>query len=370
MILNIYLHCNENADVVCCAPTGQAARKLSESTGMETSTIHSALGLFSDENVHQEPEQLEADVILIDEMSMTDIFLFRHLLNSLGDLCQLILVGDVDQLPSVGPGAVLRELIESGVIPVIRLDKVFRQDSDNLIALNAERIRNNVDELEYREEDFHYIFSKHLDESADILVGLYMEEVARIGMDNVVLLSPFRVKTETGVNALNERLHDIVNPHTPDKPEIAYMDRVFRQGDKMMQTKNKKGASNGDVGYIIQIRKRTDEAAILVDFGNGRVVEYDKSELDQLDYAFANTIHKSQGSEYKVVLINLQWAHRNMLSRQLVYTAITRAKEKVVIVGQKRAIKQAINNKDTEKRNTLLAARLGARESELLRVTG
>lgn len=196
--------------------------------------------------------------------------------------------------------------------------------------------------------------------SAERIVELYLQETAKYGVDNVALLSPYRQKTETGVNALNELLREKINPPAPDKAEVVHGTRRFRCGDKVMQIKNCDEISNGDIGYITKICKAGDETTVTIDFGDGRTAEYDTSQLDMLDLGYASTIHKSQGSEYRSVIINLQCAHYVMLTRPLVYTAITRGKENVIIVGERRALCMAIKKTDTEKRGTCLAKRLQA----------
>ena len=177
-------------------------------------------------------------------------------------------------------------------------------------------------------------------------------------MDNVALLTPFRQKTDTGANALNERIRDIINPSSPQKLEITRGIRIFRCGDKVMQIKNRDDVSNGDIGYIIKIEEEAGEKTAFIDFGDGRVKEYDPADLDLIDLGYASTIHKAQGAEYKSVIINLQNAHYVMLTRPLVYTAVTRGKEHVIFVGQRRALCTAIKRTDTDKRGTRLAKRL------------
>jgi len=363
--LNIYKRCFPDAGIVCCAPTGRAARRLNESTGHPSSTIHKALGLMASDDFNTEPEKLEADLVIVDEVSMVDIFLAQCLTNSLPYGCQLIMVGDADQLPSVGPGAVLKEMIDSKTIPVVRLEKVYRQGLYSRIPINAALIRGEQKKLEYG-PDFQFISSDDIKKSADILEELYLAEMAVVGIDNVVLLSPFRKNTETGVNALNNRLREKINPAARTKPEYLHKKRLFRTGDRVMQTKNSGDISNGDLGFIRLIKKQADDTFVCVDF-DGRIVEYDPSELEQLDLAYASTIHKSQGSEYHTVLINLQTAHYVMLRRQLIYTAITRARKKVIIVGEPKALYTAISRADTEKRNTLLACRLAQNVPALAR---
>ena len=356
-ILDIYQKHNPKARIVCCAPTGRAARRMEESTGHPASTVHRAIGLYTgDDGCFGTPTPLHADLLLVDEISMLDIYVASALFDAIQPGCQVVLIGDADQLPSVGPGAVLSEMIASACVPVVRLDKVYRQREGSRIAINAKLIRHGNLALEYG-PDFQFWNSPQLPDSAETMVQLYLQEVRRYGVDNVALLTPFRQKTETSVNALNTRLRDLLNPPGAGKPEVSCGSRLFRLGDKVMQTRNYRDVSNGDIGYIISIRKDGDETMLQVDFG-GRIAEYDPSMLDQLDLGYASTVHKSQGAEYKSVILNLQNAHYIMLTRPLVYTAITRGKEKVIIVGERRALCMAINRTDAERRGTCLAHRL------------
>ena len=359
-LLALYRKRHPTGRIVCCAPTGRAARRMEESTGMPATTIHKALGLITGEDgSYCEPDTLDADLVLVDEVSMMDIYLAEHLLRAIPRGCQAIFVGDADQLPSVGPGAVLSELIGCGAIPVIRLQKIYRQSRGSRIATNASLIRNGNLGLEYG-SDFRFVESSDLANSAEQIERIYLEEISRCGVDNVALLTPFRQKTETGVAALNERLRDKINPPGPAKPEVVFGKRSFRKGDKVMQVKNYEDVSNGDIGYIAQIRKEGNDSFLAVDFGDGRMVEYENNDLDMLTHAYATTIHKSQGAEYRSVIINLQCAHAVMLVRPLIYTAITRAKERVILVGERRALCIAISRTDTERRGTRLADRIRA----------
>ena len=359
-LLGIYSRNHPSKEIVCCAPTGRAARRMEQSTGFPASTVHKALGLIAGEDgEYGDPETLDADLILVDEVSMLDIYLAGDLFDSVKPGSQLILIGDADQLPSVGPGAVLSEMIASGTVPVVKLDKIFRQTAGSRIATNAKLIRHGNMSLEYG-SDFQFYDSASIPKSAEKIVELYLQETAKYGVDNVALLSPYRQKTETGVNALNELLREKINPPAPDKAEVVHGTRRFRCGDKVMQIKNCDEISNGDIGYITKICKAGDETTVTIDFGDGRTAEYDTSQLDMLDLGYASTIHKSQGSEYRSVIINLQCAHYVMLTRPLVYTAITRGKENVIIVGERRALCMAIKKTDTEKRGTCLAKRLQA----------
>lgn len=357
-ILDIYKRANPNAEICCCAPTGRAARRMEESTGYASATVHRTLNLLAgDDGYFNEPTDIKANLVLVDEVSMLDIYLAGKLFDAISDKCQLILVGDADQLPSVGPGAVLSEMISSEAIPVIRLDRVFRQNSGSKIATNAKNIRHGNVKLEYG-ADFEFIDSDSLEDSAKIISSLYMDETAKFGVDNVALLTPFRQKTETGVNALNEQIRELINPASASKEEAHTSKRTYRCSDKVMQIRNHDDVNNGDVGYITKITNMYGETTVYIDFGDGRLKKYDSSELDMIDLGYASTIHKSQGSEYKSVIINLQCAHYIMLTRPLIYTAITRGKTKVIIVGERRAIATAIKRTDTERRGTALAKRI------------
>lgn len=357
-LLDIYIQHNPDKKVCCCAPTGRAARRMEQSTGYPASTIHKALGLYAgDDGTYGEPQSLDADLVLVDEVSMLDIYIAGYLFEAVKDDAQIVLIGDADQLPSVGPGAVLSEIIASERIPVVRLDKVFRQNAGSRIATNAKLIRHGNLGLEYG-NDFQFVDSGDIAESAKILAETYMREIAKYGVDNVALLAPYRQKTETGVNALNEIIRDLVNPPDGSKPEVKSGKRLFRLGDKVMQIKNFEDVNNGDIGYIKAVHTVGNETSVQVDFGEDKIKWYESDDLNMLDLGYASTIHKSQGSEYTSVIINLQCAHSIMLTRPLIYTAITRGKERVIIVGERRALCIAINKKDTEKRGTCLAVRI------------
>ena len=358
-ILNIYKKSFPDSNVVCCAPTGRAARRMEQSTGYPASTIHKVLNLTAGE-VHElkDIDLLEADLVLVDEVSMMDMLTTWYLFNALPPSCRLILVGDADQLPSVGPGAVLNELLACGQLPAVILDKVFRQSEGSLVAENAQRIRHGVSDLEFG-DDFQFWPSAEETQSAQYLMWFYKREVDRYGVDNVALLTPFRKKSKTGVYSLNAALHDTINPASPEKDEIETGQRVLRVGDKVMQMKNRDFASNGDIGYICTSKRDSDGILVEVDFGDDRVVAYEDVEsLRQLELAYAATIHKSQGSEYDAVLINIQNMHGKMLNRALIYTAETRAKKQVIIVGDWEAVVRAIQTADTKRRNTMLAVRI------------
>lgn len=358
-ILELYKKQHPGAKIVCCAPTGRASRLMTRSTGHPASTIHKALGLLAGEDGnYNQPEPLDADLVLIDEVSMLDTYLAKNLFSALPPRCQVILIGDAHQLPSVGPGAVLSELLSCNLIPTAMLDRVYRQASGGYIAINAQKIRHGNVGLDYAPENFSMIESSNLEKSAAIIEELYLREVETFGIDSVALLTPFRYKTATGVDSLNERLREKINPHEKGKPEVISGKKVYRQGDKVMWTKNKDDINNGDIGYISKIVSYQDESIITVDFGDGRIVDLKVSELEYLDGAYATTVHKSQGSEYESIILNLQMCHYNMLVRPLIYTAITRAKKHVCIVGSRKAVCIAIKTEDTEKRGTMLAQRI------------
>lgn len=357
-IIDIYRKHNSDNIICCCAPTGRAARRMEQSTGFCASTIHKALDIIANnDGFYGNPEKLDADLVIVDEVSMLDVYLACAIFKAVRQDTKVVLIGDADQLPSVGPGAVLSEIIASRCIPVMRLNKVFRQASGSRIALNAKMIRNGGKCLEYG-TDFQFIDSQDIAGSAELMISIYLQEIACYGIDNVALLTPFRQRTDTGADIINEKLRDIVNPAAKSKPEISSAKKVFRLGDKVMQTKNHIDVSNGDIGYIVRIEKRDDECTAYVDFGYGRIREYGKSDLNMLELGYATTVHKSQGAEYKSVIINLQMAHYIMLTKPLIYTAITRGKSKVIIVGERRALSMAIGTKDTEKRGTCLAKRI------------
>lgn len=261
-LLDIYQRNNPESEICCCAPTGRAARRMEQSTGYPSSTVHKALGLLAGEDgEYSEHAMLDADLILVDEVSMLDIYLAGHLFDAVKHGCQIVVVGDVDQLPSVGPGAVLKEMIGSGCIPVVRLDKVFRQTAGSRIASNAKLIKQGNSSLDYG-EDFQFVDSSTTSESAEKIANLYMQEIAKYGVDNVALLSPFRQRTETGVDALNERIRTLVNPENSKKNETVFGKRIFRIGDKVMQTKNRDDVNNGDIGYITKISNEGGETTV------------------------------------------------------------------------------------------------------------
>ncbi|MFR9151833.1 MAG: ATP-dependent RecD-like DNA helicase [Hungatella sp.] len=360
VILNIYERLRQQDSVLLCAPTGRARKNLSDSTGAPAMTIHKALYLTVDsEDDLYEDELLEEDLIIVDECTMMDMWLASILFSRVKSGARLVLVGDVDQLPSVGPGNVFKELIDSGIIPVTVLDVFFRQAKESRIILNAERINKNQKKLLYGDDfQFHMVGS---DEEAAKRIGEICQEELKLHEDNpdmVQVLTPLRVNTEAGVIALNRRLQEIINPPALDKEEWKAVGAVFRVGDKVMQTKNVDDISNGDIGRVTKImRNRNGSRTMTVDFGEISK-EYEEEELSILEHAYAISIHKSQGGEYPVVILPVLRCFYPMLKRNVYYTGITRAKAKVYLVGSKADLAIVIGNNDIGKRNTMLAARL------------
>jgi len=370
-IRDIYRKRNRDKTILLCSPTGVAATRMTASTGAAASTVHKALGLRPDDEgggVFGEVPILDYDLIIIDETSMLDIFLSSAMLNAVKDGARLLFIGDIDQLPSVGPGAVLRDVIESNSVPVARLTKVYRQAEENKIAINAILIKNGKSSFDYKDGEFEFIPADSFAQAGKIMKDLYMQEIAANGINNVMMLSPYRKKTESGVNALNE-IRDLINPHDGKKAEMKVKDKVYRVGDKVINMKNNDIASNGETGMIVGIGpkiftsksgKEEAKKCITVDFGHDKR-DYDLDDAtEMLDWAYAMTVHKSQGSEAKVVILNLMEGHNRMLKRNLLYTAITRAKVRVYIIGQPRAIDIAVRSgvSKSDRRTTMLAQKI------------
>lgn len=361
IILQIFERLEKNKSVLLCAPTGRARKRLSESTGYPAFTIHKALYVTDDEMDDTEPEILEEDMVIADEFTMADMKLASFLFSRIKTGARVILVGDVDQLPSVGPGDVFKELIDSGVIPVTVLDEFFRQAKGSNIIWNADLINKNQKKLLFG-EDFSFTFAEDASKAAEVIADIYREELTRNGgdLDMVQVLSPLRVKTEAGVTALNNRLQEIANPFSVDKAEWKTGYGLFRVGDRVMQTHNTEEITNGDIGRVVRIgRSKDGEMELTVDFGDAEKT-YQEEELSILDFAYATSIHKSQGGEFPVVILPVLTCFWPMLKRNIYYTGITRAKLRVHLVGTKKALYMAISNSDTGKRNTLLAMRLRA----------
>lgn len=350
--------------VLLASPTGRAAKRLQEATGRDARTLHRLLefipatGTFA-RNRHR---PLEADMVVVDEVSMLDVELAAHLLEAVPGGCRLVLVGDADQLPSVGPGNVLADLITSGAVPVVRLDHIFRQAEESLIVVNAHRINHGQmpslgagDEL----QDFYFIARDDPEKAAETAIELATNRIPRrFGIDpieGIQVLAPMH-RGELGVSTLNERLQGIL---TPGGPELVVGTRRYRVGDKVMQIRNnyELDVFNGDIGRVVSLDP--EERQLDVSF-DGRFVTVPHDDLDDLVPAYACTIHKSQGSEYPAVVVVLHHQHYIMLQRNLLYTAVTRARRLVTIVGSRRALHRAVNNATVRRRHTMLAERLRA----------
>ena len=359
-ILDIYKKEYPSNEILLAAPTGRASRRMAEQTGMFASTLHSALGLITDEESPlNDTELLPADLIVVDEFSMVDMRLAYILLERIKPGAQLLIVGDADQLPSVGAGNVLREMIRSEKVPTAVLDTIFRQASNSRIIVNAHAINHNDTHLQYG-DDFQMLEVQNAEDAAQMVVKNYLQEVSQHGLENVQILSPFRKRGAVASNALNETIRDLVNPASKRKMELKCGSRVFRVGDRIMQTANRNGVSNGDVGLITGMEKADDEVFVDIRLLDGRELRYSKDMMEDVEFSYCLTIHKSQGQEYPVIIVPLLKEHYIMLRRNLLYTAVTRAKAKVILIGQRQAVYIAIHKCDVGQRNTVLADRIVA----------
>ncbi len=345
--------------ILLAAPTGRAAKRMTETTGMEAKTIHRLLE-FKPSGGYQRNEKnmLDGDVLIIDESSMIDVILMNSLMKAIPPHMKLILIGDIDQLPSVGAGNVLRDIIDSNQFSVIRLTKIFRQAQSSRIIMNAHKINEGryPDLSNGKNTDFFFIEAEEPEIAANTIVELVKSRLPKyyhISPSSIQVLSPMQ-KGMVGASNLNILLQDAINPS--DKC-LYRAGRSFRQNDKVMQIRNNydKEVFNGDIGFISEID--FDNNKLNVAFDN-RIIEYDITELDELVQAYAITIHKSQGSEYPVVVMPVMMTHFIMLQRNLIYTGITRAKKVLVIVGTKKAVSYSVRNVTVTKRNTKLKERL------------
>lgn len=360
MILEVYARLHPDHKVVLLAPTGRASRRMAESTGFKgAKTMHNALSLISEEdeeNRERERQLLDAQLIIVDECSMVDMWLARHFFTRLKEGAKIVLVGDPDQLPSVGAGNVFKEIISCGIVPVTVLDQIFRQSKDSFIAHNAKIINRGETNLYYG-EDFVFIPAKTQEDTAAIIMEIYCQEADIHGIERVQILSAFRRRGEASSDQINAELREIINPFHSAEDEIRVGGNCYRAGDRIMQNKNTPNVSNGDMGFIRSVTT-SDPVSAELDFGDGRKFRYNAEELSKVELAYATTIHKAMGSEYDVVIIPVLKAQSIMLSRNLLYTAITRAKKRVILVGQKAALFMAIHCNDVTKRNTLLGERI------------
>ena len=392
---------NEGYDIFLAAPTGRAAKRMSEATGYEARTIHRMLevngGMDSTEDSAMNQNQnrggmfernernpLETDVIIVDEMSMVDITLLYGLLKAIADGTRLILVGDINQLPSVGPGNVLRDIIESNCFSVVKLEKIFRQATQSDIVMNAHMI--NAGEhvsLDNKSMDFFFLKRYEADVIISVMLQLIQQKLPKF-VDatsyDIQVLTPTR-KGLLGVERLNGILQQFLNPASKGKVEKTYGERIFREGDKVMQIKNNYqleweiqsrygipvdkglGVFNGDMGILKEINEYSN--TLKVEYDEGRIVEYPFKNMDELELAYAITIHKSQGSEYPAVVIPLLSGPRMLMNRNLLYTAVTRARKCVTLVGDENTFYQMIDNTTQQKRYSGLRDRIEERINSL-----
>jgi len=350
-----------NGRYALCAPTGRAAKRLSEATGRPAKTVHRLLEYSPQEGFRRnETNPLNVDLLVVDEASMLDLLLTNHLLKAVDPSTHVLLVGDIDQLPSVGAGDVLRDIIASERVHVIRLTEIFRQAANSGIVVNAHRINEGHTPILNEFGDFYFFSKEDPQESAELLVDIVRRRVPqKFGLDpvdDIQVLAPM-YRGSCGVANLNELLQEALNPAENGKAERRLHGRVFRVGDKVMQVVNNydREVYNGDIGRVAAIDPVEQTISVTID---GRPIVYDWAEADELVHAFAISVHKSQGSEYAAVVMPLLTQHYLMLQRNLLYTAITRAKQLVVLVGTRRALAIAVRNNRTRKRNSGLSLRL------------
>lgn len=372
-----------NQKVMLCAPTGRASKRMTESTGKEAKTIHRILEYAYgeiDSNLSfnkNEDSPLKTDVIIVDEVSMIDILLMNNLLKALTKGTRLILVGDIDQLPSVGAGNVLKDIIESDTIPTITLDKIFRQSEDSFIIKNAHIINNGKMPIyNQKNSDFYFMTKQNDKDITRLIVDLYSNRLPKSykidPIKSIQILSPMK-KGDAGVLELNNSIQAVINPPHKFKTEKKVGNNIFRVGDKVMQIKNNyqlpwiiksdnskdldgEGVYNGDIGYIIFIDETNQE--VIIQYDENKEAKYNFSQLDEIMLAYAITVHKSQGSEFPIVILPMTWAPQVLLSRNLLYTAITRAKNLVVLVGKQKYIEKMIKNDKIDYRYSSLNIRL------------
>lgn len=363
-ILNVFI--KRGFKTIMVAPTGRAAKRMMETTGFEAKTIHRVLEISSTEDDEfnfvgkSDKNTIKCDVIIIDEASMIDVLLGSKLFNSLGIGTKIIIVGDIDQLPSVGPGNFLKDIINSGIFPVSRLNKIYRQKENSYIVLNAHKI-NNGEELilNKKDGDFYILKNNNENEICDILKELVLKRIPKFFsydidiLKDIQVLSPIR-KGILGVNNLNLVFQESINPKSNDKNEMIFLGNSYRVGDKVMQIKNNyellgyyvkdgkqiKGVFNGDIGYIIDVNEKN----INVLYDGNKIFKYDKTNLSEIEHAYAITVHKSQGSEFPIVIIPIFRFTNILMNRNILYTAVTRAKRCVILVGDINALMYMVRN--------------------------
>ena len=359
-----------------CAPTGRAAKRMSEATGRPARTIHRLLEYAGEEGrfLRNEQEPLDCAAVVVDEMSMVDIFLFRALLRALRPGTRLVMVGDKDQLPSVGAGNVLKDMLESGAVPSVTLTEVFRQAASSMIVRNAHRInRGEYPEVRTRDTDFFLERKESMRAAVDSVVQLVTTRLPRyLGVDplrGIQVMAPMK-RMDAGVYALNAVLQQAINPSAPGKRELRRGEMVFREGDKVMQVKNNYdmgwtrgmehglGVFNGDIGYVAAADPHNEE--LTVAFDDGREALYALADLEELELAYCMSVHKSQGSEFDCVVLPLVSGPRPLMTRNLLYTAVTRARRLVVVVGREACMRAMVDNNYIDRRFSALDRRLAA----------
>ena len=361
-------------EVLLTAPTGRAAKRMSEATGCPAKTIHRLLEFSGEENVfaRDEDNPLDARMVIVDEMSMVDLFLMRSLLHAIKPGTRLVMVGDADQLPSVGAGNVLGDLIASGVIPVVRLTQIFRQAGESMIVQNAHRInRGEMPIMNGKGTDFFIERRDSVQSAVESLVQLVSKRLpSYMPLDplrDIQVLSPTK-KGDIGVAQLNRVLQAALNPPERGKPERARGDTLFRRGDKVMQVRNNyqlewtrtgeqgQGVFNGDMGYVTGIDP--EEHTVEVTFDDERTAEYDDTVIEELELAYCVSVHKSQGSEFPAVVMPVWNWPPLLMTRNLFYTAVTRARKLVVLVGRENCVARMVGNNEIRKRYSALSRRL------------
>ena len=385
----IEIYKSHGKKVALCAPTGRAAKRMTETTGEEAKTIHRLLeiGKFDEDrlaSVDTDVTPIDADVIVVDEMSMVDVFIMNYLVKAIFLGTKIILVGDPNQLPSVGPGSILKDLIDSEVFSTVHLDKIFRQAARSKIIVNAHNVNNGntfigkKDYSEDSENDFFYINESNQDKMLYQVLSLCKERLKNYGdydfFTNIQVLTPTK-KGKLGTKELNKALQESLNPKTDEILEKKYGETSFREGDRVMQIKNNydiywekgsrndlrtydagTGVFNGEIGRVSKINN--EEKQLEVEFDDGKYAWYAFSDLEQLEHAYAITIHKAQGSEFDVVILVVPQSSNMLLTRNLLYTGITRAKKLLIVIGNNKLIEFMIQNTDIKKRNTGLAEKL------------
>ena len=368
----------EKKNYVLCAPTGRAAKRITQTTGKEAKTLHRLLEISKiDDNdidmfYEYQVKQVEDEVIIIDEASMIDLMMMNNLVKGIKPDTQVIIVGDVNQLPSVGPGSVLKDIIASDIVPTVELKQIYRQSAKSDIIVNAHK----VNEGEYpifksKDTDMFFISTSTIEQTVSeisSLISYRLETYAPLDvLTDLQVLTPVK-KTELGTIQLNEKIQEILNPKSESKKQVEYQSRIFREKDKVMQIVNNydkkysiegkffEGIYNGDIGYIELIDN--DEEKLYVKFDEDRLVEYDFDELDQLEHSYAITIHKSQGSEFDYVILPIFTGYKKLLTRNLLYTAMTRAKKMLIIVGNRNVVNYMVDNLESKNRKTGLKEKL------------